>query len=172
VRIIAPVREPLSRNISAFFENIRAFGFPEDPADIPIQRLLDTFVSKYGHHIPATWFDAQVLEVFGIDVFAEPLDFSSGGHVIHGGSADLLLLRMEDANEIREEAIRRFAGLASFQLATLNSGEDKPYRGAYRRFVKQFRPQAEFVDQLYGSRFARHFYSSDELIRFRDRWVA
>jgi hypothetical protein len=79
---------------------------------------------------------------------------------------------MEDANAIREEAIRRFAGLPYFELATLNSGEDKPYREAYRRFRKQFRTQVEFVDQLYGSRFARHFYSSDELKGFRDRWVA
>ena len=44
------------------------------------------------------------------------------------------------------------------------------YAENYRRFIETLRPPKDYLDQMYDSRFARHFYSRDEIVSFRARW--
>lgn len=169
--MITTVREPLGRNMSAFFENLRWHGFPEDLANVPIEDLLQSFVTNYPHHTPARWFMHQIKDVFGIDVFEAAIDSFEGGRLIRANGIDLLLLRVEDSQAVWESALRKLTGFESFELQTLNTGEDKSYNEAYKLFKHQFQPVRTFVDELYDSQFARHFYSHEELEGFRHRWV-
>jgi hypothetical protein len=171
VTLISPVREPISRNISAFFTNALQYGFPRDLADVKVDALMDTFINRYPHSIPSRWFDEQIREVFNIDVFAKPLDFSSGGCVIQNEQATLLLLRSEDRNDLRETKIRSVTQLQSFTLERVNAADAKTYSDVYSAFKQQFRPPLGFLEEMYETRFAKHFYTAGELTGFKRAWM-
>ena len=71
--VISLVREPVARNISAFFENLanthQDLGSDrQQPGDL-IARLQMRFLETYNHRVPLTWFDDEVKPTFGIDVY-------------------------------------------------------------------------------------------------------
>ncbi len=168
--LICPVRDPLSRNVSAFFNNIHNYIPGKDLGGVTTEQLVTLFLKKYAHDLPARWFDEQVKSVFGIDVYAESLDFQTGGHVIRGDDISILLQRVEDPEELRLQAVRSFTGFSDLELPRLNVGSDKAYKDAYDSFRKTFRPPADLVDRVYQSRFSTHFYTAAEIAGFKDRW--
>ena len=51
-----------------------------------------------------------------------------------------------------------------------NVGEEKPYRKLYELFKKLPLP-ASYLDKEYSSRYARYFYTEDEIAAFRKHWA-
>ena len=49
---------------------------------------------------------------------------------------------------------------------------NKAYARAYEEFTSRIRFDESFLETMYGSRFARHFYSDAERDAFRSRWLA
>ena len=49
--------------------------------ELPVEELHATFLNRYDHDIPVTWFQQQLQPVFGIDVFADefPKEFACNG---------------------------------------------------------------------------------------------
>ena len=61
VLYISPVREPLSRNVSAFFENYeRDTGMKPLEKKLSISEITDLFLTKYNHSIFTHWHDKQL----------------------------------------------------------------------------------------------------------------
>jgi hypothetical protein len=71
LEMITLVREPISRNFAVFFENLPIFfdGCNLDDASISVESYIAQFLDNYYHDIPLGWFNEQLLEPFGIDVF-------------------------------------------------------------------------------------------------------
>ena len=72
-KLVTVFREPVARNISVFFLSIDAFvdDFERRYArgELSHQQLLDIFLEKFPHDQPLEWFDREVRDVFGIDVY-------------------------------------------------------------------------------------------------------
>ena len=90
--------------------------------------------------------------------------------VIATPSVRLLLLRCEDL----ETAPAALAGLVDVDhpvpVPRANVGLDKGYADLYRAFLHALQPTPRQLDRAYGSRFVRHFYSAEEIDRFRRLW--
>jgi hypothetical protein len=76
---------------------------------------------------------------------------------------------LEDLDGCAPAAMQAFLGLPAFELQRRNVAAGKRYASLYRRFVESVELPAEYVDRLYGSRVARHFYTERELESFRNR---
>lgn len=173
--VITLVRDPVQRNVSAFFENLtevipdayerRARG------DLTAAELLDAFLERYDHHAPLSWFQAQLQPVFDVDVFATPFDPDRGWALYESPRARVLLVRLEDLTGTGERAIREFLGLEVFRLRTANTGHDKPYAAMYAEFGREVGLPADYLDRMYDSAVARHFYSDAEIDAQRRRWT-
>lgn len=73
LNIISLTREPIGRNISAFFHNFeRDTGVPYADSKFSIEELRSIFLSNYDHEFPLKWFDKTILDNFDIDVFSRP----------------------------------------------------------------------------------------------------
>jgi hypothetical protein len=172
-RIITLVRDPVARNISGFFQNIEKWRpgaislFQSGRLDI--SELCDCFLEAYPHELPLQWFDKEIKAVFGIDLLELPFD-AEAGFSIHATSPRVLLIKLERLNDVGEVALGDFVGLGRIPLLHENVAEDKRYRDLYRAFVKEARLPREYLDRMYGSRYARHFYTEAELFSFRERW--
>ena len=184
--VVTVVRDPVIRNVSAFFQNLQLmFDFwPDDqlrtrsPQEIAAE-LVEYFLACYVADAPPrdrdgdplTWFDLELRPVFGVDVFASPFAKSRGYEIYSSARARVLLLRLEDLNTIGSSAFAEFLGIDVPRTLPRNEAATKGYADVYRHFQEQLRLPREFLDRMYDSRYSRHFYTSEELERFRSSWT-
>jgi hypothetical protein len=159
--VITTVRDPIARNISAFFQNFeRETGSSDKDAHrFSVQSLIDIFLQKFPHDTPLTWFDNHLKVSTGIDVFE--YDFPPVGvQMIRRGNVDLLLMQSEVPDWLKESAIEQVLGLDQFRLKAENVGEKKCYAKTYRDFLRAFVAPDWYVQKMYGSGLFEHFYSA------------
>ncbi len=171
MRMITMTREPIARNISAFFQNLAVFrqpGYVPDPEKV--QDLIEQFLKDYSHDVPLEWFDREIKGVFGVDVYLHAFPSESGYCVIKEANLHLLIMKAEASDETKIKAITQFLGIEGFVLVRENVGAEKQYKNAYLRFKELIRVPADYIEKMYSSRYARHFYSDDELKKFRSAW--
>lgn len=174
VKIISLVRDPIARNVSTFF-----FAFPEFVPDwkekeaqnlLPASTLHTIFESKRQFIQTAfNWFDEQIKDALGLDVYAVPFDKTRGWQVYKKGLVELLLLRMEDLHRTGEDTLRKFLHLPHLKMVKVNTGEEREAYELYRRFLTHPVSQ-EYLEMTYSTKLARHFYSNEEIEQFIQRW--
>ncbi|MDP1541289.1 MAG: putative capsular polysaccharide synthesis family protein [Moraxellaceae bacterium] len=175
-KLISLVRDPIARNVATFFQNLQEFipdwrnRFREGMLDV--DELQDKFLSiETIHDEPNFWFDGQLKAVFGIDVFASTFPQSIGYKIYDDEPRFLLLvIRLEDLNRSGLEAIERFLGLGCSQLANTNIGSEKEYVNLYNAFKKKALPLG-YIQRIYDTKFAQHFYSQEEREKFSAQWT-
>lgn len=173
--VITLVRDPVSRDVSAFFHNLTEVipdvyeRYARD--EIAVADIRDAFLHRYDHDAPLGWFQSQLEPVFGIDVFAVPFDTKAGYATYETPTARLLLIRLEDLETHGKAAISEFLGLDEFELVSTNLARDKPYNDLYAAFERNVTLPASYLAHMYDSRLARHFYSDSEIEAFKERWT-
>lgn len=181
-KVISMVRDPIARNVSAFFEafNIyfsREAARADDPtmASLDVERLHTLFLDEFGetrHRVPLEWFGSHMEPVFGIDVYREAFDRDAGYQIYSGPTSDLLLLRTEDMRSCLNLALERFLGITLPPFESSNVSAEKQYAGAFDDFARHLPLPSAYLDRMYQSRYARHFYTAEELDGFRSRWMS
>jgi hypothetical protein len=173
-RIITVVREPIGRNLSAFFQNIEHhisdFSERQASGEVTVDEIAHSFAETYPHSLPLTWLDEEIRDVFGIDVYSEPFRTEKGFHIYEGDGIKLLLLRLENLDRCAEEAFAAFLGRTDIQLKSANIAADKFYSDLYERVLAAARLPAWLLDEAYESRYARHFWTTGERSEYRARW--
>lgn len=170
-RFITFVREPISRNMSAFFQNFKRFtGVEYEDADFTVEELIDLFVEGYRHPVPLTWFDVEMKQTLGIDVYEHPFPKEGGHLTVKEGNFELLILKLEVNDTIKERAIAEFLGFEDFRLTSSNVGQDKHYSRTYQRFLRNIRLPKSYVELMCDSCYTRHFYSAAEVEAVRSEW--
>jgi Putative capsular polysaccharide synthesis protein len=184
-KLITMVREPIARNISTFFENLDVkvepgstlykvrsdyYGFDIDVDLNNVEPLTELFFDRLVHERPLRYFDDEVKTVFGIDVFASEFPQQEGYQILKGGNADLLVIRLDDLDRCAEQAFSDFLGIDGFRLRQTNVGGEKNYAPLYKEFQRKICLPQDYIERMYTSRYARHFYSQDELHQFAGKW--
>jgi hypothetical protein len=175
-RVVTLVREPIARNISAFFQNLEEY-LPDwssrfHSGSLTLEEVMDTFLNDYPHDIPLTWLDLEIGHVFGIDVFSSDFPRSKGYQVLEGENVALLLMRLENLRECYGDAFAALLGMGRFELKNANVAKDKDYWNAYEEFKEAIVLPPDYVRRMYESEYTQHFYSAEEISAFRTRWSA
>jgi hypothetical protein len=176
--IITLVRDPIARNIAVFFHNLTEYitdwheRYTIGALDVhEVQEVFLEVASAYDRL--DSWFDIQMkaIPAFGIDVYATPFPREIG-YKIYPGSAQarLLLIRLEDLTECAERAMQEFLGIENFTLYNTNVADVKNYADLYRAF-KDLPLPSGYVEKIYKTRLARHFYNEAELDMFKRKWT-
>lgn len=168
--VITLVREPVIRNVSSFFESLHEFVPEARTGDVSVETLGHAFVQRFGHAAPLEWFQKQLVPVFGINPYAAPFPHDAGFQVLEGERARLLIMRTKDLATYFSSAIDAFLGVKIRRLRRANESEGKWYSAMQQRFLADFRFPPSYLDEMYGSEYARHFYTADELAGFRARF--
>jgi hypothetical protein len=175
-RIITLVREPIGRNLSAYFQNLEIF-FANDydkkrnTLNQPIlEEVMETYINKFDHDKPMRWFDEEIKGILGIDVFAEPFSVDEGYKIYSNENYDMLLIRMESLDASVKKAIHEYLDLDDFELIKTNIGSDKGYSVLYSQVKENIRLPSEYLDRLLSSKYMLKFYSVDEIEKIRSKW--
>lgn len=174
--IISLVRDPIARNISAFFHALDIW-YPEyyyqhkgQSKSTLFAEMVEIFLERYPHQKPITWFDSEMKQVFGIDVFCNQFPKSQGYQIYEGIKVKLLLIKLEDLNRCASTAFSEFLGIDQFALVKANIAREKEYGSLYKEFLEKVALPKAFLDGIYNSKYAQHFYSAEEITRFKIRW--
>jgi hypothetical protein len=173
--LICGVREPIGHCVSFYFQNaMQKFGDYEELTKASTR--VEEFIKRFsGMHSDwwwwySNWFDEQMKAVFGIDVYATEFDKSKGYQIYHGATAELLLIRQEDLRNVWEVAIEEFLGIQNCKLRIANVSKEKDYGGIYQEFLERIELNEDFIKEAYNSKPAKHFYTEQELQRFKQKW--
>jgi hypothetical protein len=185
-KVITLTRDPVARNVSSFFENLEVrvidsnptFEIGSDYYDIvptivtldDIQVLIDLFFEKFRHDSPLEFFDRELKEAFGIDVYASIFPKSKGYNIYRNSRADVLLIRLEDLNKCAGEAFGELLDIDNFIIRSENVGARKVYAPLYKKFLQTIIWPKSYFDKFYGSKFMNHFYTENEIRGFRENW--
>ena len=157
LNIISLVRNPLNRNVSAFFQNFQKItGVSYKNSNFSIEDLEKIFLDKFSHEIPLEWFDHNILKNFSIDVFDKP--FPENGICTYTKGIRLLVMRCEMCDDKKEKTIKKFLGLKDFKITRYNISENKDYGNSYEEFKKKIKLPYIYVSKMHDSRYFEHFY--------------
>ena len=144
--IFTPIRELVSRNVSAYFENCYKGGTV----------TYNDFLEGYGdrHYKGADFFDKRLRKNWGVNVYDYPFDTEQGWHIYNGFNVRVMVIRLEDFRNW-PDAFQAMMGKPAPDLMHIN----KTKHPEYRRFVKYENIPAAYYNQMWGTKFMKHFYS-------------
>ena len=178
VKIITMVREPLNRNISDLFENF----LPEDVAagrgtgsavQTAVEDLQQFFLNTYNHKNAMSWFDREFLVSTGIDVYGSKCNSRGRFRPMREKNLEVLILRCEDPDAYKAKAVEKFLELDRGQLefGRENVGSLKPYAAVYEAFRESLKIPPELSQIYRESKLGNHFYTSEEQISLRRKYI-
>ena len=176
-KIITLVRDPVARDISDLFQNPFHFlGLSGLKGDLFIAGAiseLQTSLASFNEDTDYTvcWFDWELKEMFGVDVYNLPFDPAQGYAIYPTEHADILLLRLEDLSRCASRAFREFLGIKDIKLLIVNEGLSRQLKNEYQQLLGVIVFPQEVLDRVYDSRYSRHFYTETEITGFKKRWM-
>ena len=170
-KFIKLVREPISRSISNFFFSFtKLTGIEYDEAGLTVEQLMSIFIEKSNHSAPFRWFDEQLKTVLGIDVYKYPFPKEQGYLRIMEGNFELLILKTEVDDLVKEMVISEFLGVRDFKLIRSNVAQEKSYAAMYADFNEKLELPEDYVEIMCNSEYSRHFYTDAEIEATRLKW--
>ncbi len=173
--VISMVREPVGRNISAFFHDMaRTLSKTGEGYS---RALLDEFLTSWDKHdVPLEWFSETFQPETDIDVYARTFNRKRGWSVYESGDRRVLVIRTEDMTERLLEAMAALLEMALVRTEVEHRAQDseRPHGvgDLYRGFMEGAVMPEAYLDRVYGNRYAKHFYYKKELDTLRGFWSA
>ena len=156
-KMIIPVREPISRDISEYFQSIGHClaatietyqisdlkqGFYQIYYDSLVNKKEYTIkysyprinYSKYGYQFD--FLDMELKKYFGIDVMEYSFDAEKGFCIIQQDGIEIFLVQVEKMKKL-EKDMGEFLGIPDFHIQSANSGDEKEYRYLYQNFKEK-----------------------------------
>ena len=170
-RAVTLVRDPIANNVSMFFEVLDHYtGASAEECRLTTEELIEVFLDRYMHSRPLTWLDAELKRTLGIDVFQHPFDRAKGYSIIREGKRSLLTIKCELDDRRKASALCEFLGLERLDLVRSNVSAKRAHGRQYAQFLERLHVPRRLLDRMYESKYARFFYTDEELSQFRKRW--
>jgi hypothetical protein len=167
IPVITLVRDPVARNISAYFENLDRH-FKSD--DTSLETLIRNFLDNYPHEIATLWLDREIRELTRLDLLDHRAAANSSDTVYENARFRILVMRVEDSDEAKRQALEQFLDVPVPEIVKSNEGQNKAYADLYREFMSSLTLPQSYLDAMYESDFSKRFWNSEELQNMRARW--
>ncbi|MBO6944611.1 putative capsular polysaccharide synthesis family protein [Altererythrobacter sp.] len=171
LKVITLVREPIGRNLSAYFQNWDHFKrMRGDHKSRGAEGEIKHFLAAYDHQIPEKWLAGQFSDYLDVDVFSHEFDKEAGHGRIRSEHADILLMHHDLEDELKRELISDLVGLQLSPLVRANEAEGKAYAAIYQQVRQPGYLPVSHVEEMLNSRYTRHFYSLEQRQIFAENW--
>ena len=164
VKLIVGVREPVSRNVSGFFQTLM-----KRENGLSVESCIENFFSFCPHMAPLYWFDVELKNKLGIDIYDYEFDKEKGYSIISCKQFDIFVYQQERVSSL-EMYLAEFLSMPNFKLVSVNEASDKWTSTLLNDFYKNIVFKNEYLDLMYNSKYFNHFYNETDKISFRQRW--
>lgn len=180
VKIITGVREPIGQNLSYMYQYLSAFKywFITQYKEIlfqgkgDAQMLFDQW-SKDRFNIIESYSECtnfiKRFEENVIDIMKEPFDKEKGYTVIKEDNIEVFVYTLEKLND-NISALSEFVGGDFTEFVIGNEAESKWTAGSYKQAQKELKLSQEYFDSCYNEPYVKHFYSDEDIEKFKNKW--
>ncbi len=168
VAFITLVREPVGRNLSGYFQNLKKWH----PADMPtVEQAIEGFLRDYHHPLPGQWFQKQFKPFARFNVYEHAFDPETG-YAVHRreGQPDVIVMRAELPDQAKADVLSEYYG-REVEITRDNTASAKDYSDLYRQAREPGRLPRAYVDEMYDTEYARHFWTGEEIEALRSQWT-
>jgi len=163
-RIISIVREPISRNISHYFERHR---LDKRHLKKGVEYLIKHFLYSFNHTLTLRWFDKFFEPHIDVDVY--DYEFKNGYSKMTNEKKEVLILRTEKSDRHKENIIKDFLGIEAFEINQTNRSKTKWFSNVYKKFKEEFNPPVWYLKMMYRSKYFMHFYGKEYETEWRKK---
>ncbi|RRQ22838.1 putative capsular polysaccharide synthesis family protein [Thiohalobacter thiocyanaticus] len=175
--IVSTVREPIGRNLSNFILDIERFHIRDffrryEQGRISIEQALEIFFREFNHDAHTDWIRDELNANFGLDVYSEPFNPAQGYQILHCDNIHVLIFQLERFDEVFRTGLEAFFDRPAPEqpVHTHISSRDERAGTAYREMLSRIRLPDDYIERMYDSDYMRHFYTSEQIERFRRKW--
>lgn len=170
-KIVCLFRDPIERNISAFFDAFTLHtGLKPQNYTGSLEALKQIFYDKLNHDYPLFWFEKQFKEATGVAIYSTDFNTELGYQIIKKNNVEILLINSQVADEKKEDLLIDFCDLKTFVLKNRNLSHKKEFAALYTQFKSEIRFSEEYLDRLYSSNYAKHFFSKTHIEKQLKKW--
>ena len=185
LRVVCPIREPIARDVSGFFE-FYCSRVPNLFENTNIAELKELFLAdsrpnpfsvqgiyRGEHQYTLSWFDNHFKPLTRIDLYKKPFPIDRKWQTYNRGFTRVLLYRNDLKRSEQARLISRFLGIKLDEVGDENTYDQHPIK-ATAKFYSLFRESVKlpepYIRRMHDSRFAKHFWSPEELKVAADKW--
>lgn len=158
IKIISGVRDPFSRSISAYFEQVHYNG--GIPSDWGFEDIKKDFEARVDFLAQDRWFMQEFIKFTGIDIYDMPFDNAKGYCELKNGKMNALVYRIDFLNRL-SPALSDFCG-DRVDLINANDSSDNEVGSIYSAFKKRYRFPKSLAMTILESKSFNHFYNKNE----------
>ncbi|NVK53862.1 MAG: sulfotransferase family 2 domain-containing protein [Flavobacteriaceae bacterium] len=173
IKIVTIIREPISRYVSSFFQNIEFYKNSIEKSDltIDINGSLGFLYSNFNEQICidlADWFRSEIEEPLNLNI----LDIDTNSKYYFGNyNSFFILLRLEDINSNWQHILFLLTGeKINIPMKNFNIGDKKYYSDSYNKVKKDLKIEPKVFDNITAHVFYKKFYS-DLIPSSKEKWV-
>ncbi len=161
IKYISLVREPVSREISSFYQNRQLYFKDFLPNDF---KEINNLIESRGYDLALNWFDYELKKHLNFDVYSQSFDRAKGFSIYKiDSNAELMILRTDCINKFGIVAINKFLNTDIKQMKTANIGNNKSNSLYQKQLKSQFKLSDENLNKIQNSKFMNHFFKSEEI---------
>lgn len=165
--VVTPVRDPIARNISYYFDQ---FGADIMTADVrpSMDAILLSFLTKIDHDYPLNWFENVFNPLFGIDAYKNGFAKLRGWSIIQ---ERYLIIQTHRLEELLPDAFMKLFNERGTSYYRAQTRETRPYGQIYADFLKWVKLPEDYVSRMYESRYVKQFFLKKDVESWRKRWL-
>ena len=181
--IICPIREPIARDISAFFHLYYKHHLGA-PAVTDWKAFEELFLKESRkesatpsfpilsseHEFTLNWFDEHFKPLTGIDVYKQPFPIDRKWQIYRRGFTRILVYRVDLNRSEQTNLVSRFLGIKLVEFRSDNATKNLGWSKPYSRFRESVKLPEQYIRRMHDSRFAQHFWNQEELKVAVDKW--
>lgn len=173
IKVITIVRDPVARAVSNLFENPNLL--PEEVVlkQLPLEEVVVLAAEQVTESMAYTekWFNRELNGLLGFDLFEHPFDKEVGFSIFESGRYQLLAGKLELLAKNGEASLGKFLELGhDLPIERRRSRSATGEASLYDQVRDELVLPSEVLDQVYGSRVCRYFYTDEEIAKFRKNW--
>jgi len=161
--VITPVRDPVARIVSYIFELQGDFFLQKKYSldDIKLELFAVTTNTRL-----IDFFDVIYKPLFGVDVYATRFPKTKGWHILN----DRYILIQTD--QVYKKLPDAFEALYGKRPPSIHRAKTalRPYGKLYQEFLDWVKFPSSYLDDMYGQKYVKHFYSVKQVEEMRKRW--
>lgn len=177
IYIITIVREPISRQISAFMQNIDQYKRSIEKKDLSLnikksEKILINKIRNISNNDLRNWIKLEINNYLNINIFEKPFNHYNQYNIYEHEKYSLLLMKMETMKNIFSKAVKELLKYDfDIQLEQNNVGENKYYASDYKKIKSKLIFDNKIIDEIYNSEFVKYFYTTKEIRFFKEKFL-
>lgn len=171
-KVISLFRNPIDRNLSAFFDAFRLMmGMAATDYEGTMEDLVNAFYDRFNHDYPIRWYQQQFLYGVGVNVYEHSFDTTAGYSVIEEGHCSVLLMNSAVDDTLKSSLIADFLNLPSFQLNNANIRAASKEAKLYHQFKSHISLDEAYLGRMLDNQYFEHFFSKEDKAQTLQKWL-